>query len=140
MKTKQIEHYHYLESGLEYIYLKKVKVQETPYGMTICLTHVRELHEKIAIGILKHSIPLRGKELKFLRKNLGITQVELSKVLELAQSTLVNWEGKDLDKPIDAAHSYFLQQYFREKYGLAVQTPTVVHKIRKAKEVIKLEL
>ena len=68
MKTKYIEHYHYLESGLEYVYLKKVKTQETPYGLTICLTHIKELHEKIAIGLLKQGVPLRGKELKFLRK------------------------------------------------------------------------
>ena len=126
MGTKIIENYHYLESGLEYVYIKKVKAINTPYGAAVNISNVKELHEKIAISILKNNIPLRGKELKFLRKTSGITQVDLSDLLNVGQSTVANWEGKEIDQTIDPSHAYFLQQFFREKYGLSIVGPSAI--------------
>ncbi len=93
MKIKTIQNYHYIESGLEYIFVKKVKSIQTPYGEAINIPNAKELHNKIAIAILENNIPLRGRELKFLRKTCEIKQVDLSHWLDLGQSTIANWEG-----------------------------------------------
>lgn len=130
MKVKTIQNYHYLLSGLEYIYVKKVKSIQTPYGEAINIPNAKDLHNKIAIAILEHNIPLRGKELRFLRKTCGIKQVDLSNWLGVGQSTIANWEGKDIDKIIDSSHSYFLQQLFREKFKLSILGPTKFKKIQ----------
>lgn len=129
MKTKIVENYHYLESGLEYVYIKKVRAINTSYSLSVNIPKVKEIHEKIVTLILKHNIPLRGKELRFIRKTLKIIQVDLSNLLGIAQSTLVTWESKELDQQIDSAHSYFLQQYFREKCGLSlIESSTLLKK------------
>src|SRR3989339_1520696 len=128
MENKIIENYHYLESGLEYVFIKKVKAINTKYGRSINIPNVKELHEKIAFAILKNNIPLRGKELRFLRKTSGITQVDLANLLNVGQSTIANWEGKDIDQLIDHSHAYFLQQFFREKYGLSILGPSSMAK------------
>ncbi len=128
METKIIENYHYVESGLEYVFIKKVKAINTKYGHSVNIPNVKELHEKIAIAILKNNIPFRGKELRFLRKTTGITQVDLANLLNVGQSTIANWEGKDLEQLIDPSHAYFLQQLFREKYGLSIVGPSALAK------------
>ncbi|MFZ4714349.1 MAG: hypothetical protein ACOYL6_11570 [Bacteriovoracaceae bacterium] len=116
MKKKIVKNYHYRESGLEYIFIEKVEVEDTEFGDAI-KAFPKDLHKKISILILKSNRPIRGKEVIFFRKALKMGQSDLSTKLGIANSTLASWEKKYLDQPLDKPVQAFLRACFLKMFG-----------------------
>ena len=88
--------YRYLESGLSNVVLDRIAVYVCECGeQVVGLPNVERLHELIFEKILTKPSPLRGEELRFLRKSMGVKSVDFAKMLKVHPTTLSKWESGD---------------------------------------------
>jgi len=95
-KTKAL--YHYTESGLDNVYLGGIDVFKCAKcgNIEAKIPRIEELHMIIAKSIISQQQRLNNKEIRYLRKYIGIKANELAKILHIHKSTLSRWEaGKD---------------------------------------------
>jgi putative transcriptional regulator len=84
---------HYPDCGLDNIYLLNgYEVFKTPYGDGVAVTNVDGLRQAIAWHLATHKKLLDGKEIRFLRKEMDLTQSELGKCLGVDAQTVARWE------------------------------------------------
>jgi len=95
--------YHYTESGLNNIYLSGIEIYHCSCGEEIIsLPTVNQLHDLIAIDLIKQKHRLNGRELRFLRKNMGLTAKKLGGYLGIDNATISRWEKGS--QPISSPH------------------------------------
>jgi len=81
MKTPQ-RPLHYTDCGLDDVYLVSgYRIEQTPSGQVLTITNVEQLHRVIGCQLAKQKRALSGKELRFLRKQINLTQSELGKFI-----------------------------------------------------------
>lgn len=86
--------YHYIESGLVNIWLKNGYVmQNTPYGKGVSIQDVEGLHKLIGALIAKRP-KLTGNELRFLRKEMELSQRALAELLGTSEQNISLWERR----------------------------------------------
>jgi DNA-binding transcriptional regulator YiaG len=107
------EPYHYVASGLDNIYLLNgVSHDDTPYGRMVTIKNLNGLHRAIGLHIIEKKEQMPGPEFRFLRKQMGLTQAELAKIMRVTDQTVANYEkGNTTDfGPADAfmRSTYFL--------------------------------
>lgn len=86
--------FHYVSSGLDYIWLKNgFTVKEIAGEEAISIHNLESLHEVIATELAKNKPELTGAEFRFLRKELDWSQANLAQLLGVNESTLRNWEN-----------------------------------------------
>src|SRR5437016_11253514 len=80
--------YHYTESGLGNVWLKNGYVMKnTPYGEGVSIQDVEGLHKLIGTIIAKRP-KLTGKELRFLRKEMEMSQRALGELLGTSEQNI----------------------------------------------------
>lgn len=88
------EVYHYLECGLDNVFLSDVEICRCDCGEEIVsIPATPDLHSLIGLDLLKKKSPLNDKEIRFLRKNIGLTATLLSKYLGVEIETVSRWEN-----------------------------------------------
>lgn len=108
--------YHYLSCGLDNIYLLNgYEVHETEDGPTYGIHNFDALHRAIALGLVNKPAPLNGKEFRFLRVELDLSQKAIADLFGYTDQTVANWEkGKtEIQVLADAT----IRQYYRESIG-----------------------
>jgi len=96
------DNYHYSECGLDYVYL--IGGYELSDGQ-VAINNIDGLHKAIGRFIITHRKNLSGKEIRFLRIEMGMSQDTLAKLLDVSEQTIHRWEsGKttDVPKPAEA--------------------------------------
>ena len=74
--------YHYTESGLDNVYIYNMPVVKDVNGEeVIYIQKINLLHKAIAEGLIKKAGLLKGKEIRFLRSEMGYSQKQLSELL-----------------------------------------------------------
>ena len=92
-RRRDAEPYQYTQCGLDDVYLLNgYKRYQTPYGNGVTVENVEGLHKAIAEYICLHKAMLNGKEIRFLRKLLDLTQAELGVWLGCDQQSVARWE------------------------------------------------
>ena len=87
---------HYTQCGLDNVWLENgYDVKTTPYGKAVAIPDVDGLHALLAAQLAKNPGPLTGKEFKFLRAWLGMTQEALAGLMGVTEGALSLWERKD---------------------------------------------
>lgn len=81
----------YAICGLDYVYLENVPVRKTRHGWIVD-ADVAHLEREIAGEIVRQGIPLRGAEVQFLRKCLGLSLDSFGKRLGLSAPAILKWE------------------------------------------------
>ncbi|MCP4628544.1 MAG: helix-turn-helix domain-containing protein [bacterium] len=103
-----LESYHYVESGLENVQLDGIDVFRCSCGEEIIsVPAMPELHSLIAFELIKKKSLLNGREIRFLRKNMGITGIVLAKYIGVDNATLSRWENNV--QTIDKSHDRLLR-------------------------------
>lgn len=93
MRRRVLDTYPYVESGLENVYLSGIVAYECSCGEEVLeLPSVANLHAIIAQKLLAKPSQLRGDELRFIRKFVGLKATDLAKMLEVDPATISNWE------------------------------------------------
>lgn len=84
---------HYPDCGLDDVYLLSgYEVIKTPYGEGLSIKNLDGLHNAIGCSLARDKKTLSGKELRFLRKHMDLTQSELGKLLGLSSQQVARWE------------------------------------------------
>lgn len=92
--------YHYTGCGLDNVWLfNGFKRLETSYGGGVAIENIEGLHATLARAIVAKEGPLTGKELRFLRHELGLTQDELAKRLNSEEQNIGRYERGDIPIP-----------------------------------------
>src|SRR3546814_544015 len=74
--------YHYTECGLDYVYLVNgFEVIDTGYGPVVQVMNASKLDRAIADAVVRRQSRLVGREVRFLRGILDMTQAEFGKAL-----------------------------------------------------------
>jgi transcriptional regulator with XRE-family HTH domain len=85
--------YRYIESGLDNVIIEGMEIQVTDDGKTVySVRHINDLHHVIAHAIITHSHGMSGRELRFLRTEMGCTQDELAEKMNVSRLTIGRWE------------------------------------------------
>ncbi|MCL2713658.1 MAG: hypothetical protein FWD68_03435 [Alphaproteobacteria bacterium] len=68
--------YRYTESGLDNVLIRgmNVFVDEDGGEEWITIANINALHRAIALGIIRRQTSMSGRELRFLRSEMGMTQ------------------------------------------------------------------
>jgi len=109
--------YHYTESGLQNLWLKGVEVFECDCGeMFAFIPCVQELHKLIAEDLLKKEDQLSGREIRFLRKHMGLKAKDFAKELGVGNVTVSRWENGDY--PPSESFDRFMRLLYAARMGL----------------------
>lgn len=80
--------------SLDYIHFVNVPMKDSRHGPVIDLPP--DALEKLAAkAVITYRIPLRGKEVKFLRKTIGLSLEKFANKLGLTSGCVFRWEQKE---------------------------------------------
>ena len=95
---------HYTSCGLQNIWLKNgYEVMNTDYGKATSIHDVEGLHAAIGMLLVENKPRLSGAEVRFLRKELDLSQVHLAQLLGVSEISVRGWENHrtKITKPAD---------------------------------------
>jgi putative transcriptional regulator len=110
--------YHYTESGLDHVYLANgYEFVEAPGGRAVRISDIDGLHEAIGRTLITDKKNLSGKEIRFLRHEMLMSQAKLAKLLEVGEQTVHRWEkGKaEIPKPAEALIRLLYRDHIKDK-------------------------
>jgi len=85
--------YHYTECGLDNVWLENgYTVHTTPYGKGVSIDDAAGLHGVLVAELVKKQGRITGKELRFLRTHLALSQSNLAKWLGATDQSVSLWE------------------------------------------------
>ena len=107
--------YHYKGCGLDDIYLVNgYELTKASDGEEeICINDLDGLHRTIGERLVIHKKDLSGKELRFLRKQMDLTQSELARFIGLSVQQVARWEKNQCQ--ISGPADYMLRALYLEE-------------------------
>lgn len=94
MSTPDESSYHYTECGLGNIYLTNgYSYVDSPRGKQVIIKNIDELHKVIGTSLIHKTKNLSGKEIKFLRHEMLMSQSMLANLLEVSEQAIRRWEN-----------------------------------------------
>jgi len=110
--------YQYTESGLDTVFLVSgFECEDTAEGKTVSIYDVDGLHCAIAVALVSMRQRLTGKEFRFLRSELLLSQASLARILGVRELTIARWEKGQSEIPLSA--DAIVRQLFKESIGTA---------------------
>lgn len=96
--------HHYTESGLDNVWLDGgVQRHETAYGPGISIKDVDGLNAVIADWLVSRKSYWSGREVRFLRKRMGLSQKGLADLLGYSDQQVRRWESDKAEIPAPAS-------------------------------------
>lgn len=96
MKTTTLKKFY-----LEYVTVKNVPMVKSESGRyAIAAETLSRIEKAVARAVLANSLPLRGKEVQFIRKAFGLSARALAELLGISHVAVRKWE-KNVDKRLD---------------------------------------
>lgn len=106
--------YHYTDCGLLNVYLRNgYTIKETKYGEAVAIHNLENLHQVLGMELVNNTPYLSGKEMKFLRKELDLSQKRLGEILGVSEMSIRNWES-DRDNNISKPSERLLRILYQE--------------------------
>lgn len=98
MKKKTVNH-HYTESGLDNVYLMGVDVYTCPScdEEYVHISNPVQLHVILAIGLALKDGALKGSEIRFMRKEVGMNGKSFAEFIGVSPVTLSRWENGETE-------------------------------------------
>lgn len=113
--------YRYTESGLDNVLIEGIDLVTADDAGVACVSipNINGLHKAIALGILTKTTGLTGKELRFLRTELGMTQAELAEIVHREPLAISRWERGEVET-IDSNAETLIRLHAAEALGLKI--------------------
>ena len=87
------ERYHYTECGLDDVFLMNgFERNASPRGKTVAIKDIDALHRAIGEHVSRHKKDLSGKEMRFLRREMLMSQATMAHLLKVSEQTIHRWE------------------------------------------------
>src|SRR5665213_1851243 len=103
---------------LEYIVFKYVPMRSSKHGDIIDLD-LEVLERLAAQAIGEQLVPLRGKEVRFLRKVMGLSYEKFAGPMDLSAATVMKWERAESDR-LHLVNEVTVRAFVAERLGLHV--------------------
>jgi DNA-binding XRE family transcriptional regulator len=103
---------------LEYIKFLNVPMYESEYGSVIDLPP-HFLEKLAAEAVIKERIPLRGKEVKFLRKTLSLSLEKFANKIGLTSGAIFRWE-QDRETQLIPVNEIAVRTFMAEALGIEI--------------------
>lgn len=113
--------YHYTESGLGNVYLRGgYNTLEIDGEEAVSIHDLAGLHKVIGQDIVRKSPMLTGDEIRFLRKEMDLTQSSFAAIISVSEDTIRGWEkGRtDVTGPADKLIRGIYVEHFDGNSGL----------------------
>ncbi len=121
---------HYTACGLDNVYLENgFTIRKTPYGEGVSIHDLEGLHKAIAYNLCTEKRSLEGKEIRFLRKELEFSQIELAEKLDVSEATIRGWENNRTE--IKHTADILIRALYLEKVGKNKKISKLIELIRK---------
>lgn len=109
--------YNYTESGLENVYVEGAQFVTDDAGEEcITIPNINGLHRAIASGIIRQRSGMTGREMRFLRTEIGLTQAELAVLVHREALAISRWERGE--NPIDSNAEAIIRLFAAQKLDL----------------------
>jgi DNA-binding transcriptional regulator YiaG len=119
---------HYTACGLDDVYLLSgYEVEKTSEGEGISIKKLELLHKAIGCSLVKEKKVLSGKELRFLRKQMDLSQAELGALVGLTSQQVARWEKGESE--ISGAADVVLRLLYIEHAGGAINMRDLVERL-----------
>ena len=135
------KYFQYTVCGLDNVWLANgYKVKTTRHGDAVAVNDVDGLHKLIAQTLIDKPGRLKGKEFRFLRTQLGLSQEALGALLDFSENAVSLWERKDT---VPAACDQWLRMSVlaklegNAKLADAIERTQTIHKLIYQKYVVK---
>lgn len=103
---------------LEYIYFKNVPMKHSDYGPVINMDPAI-LDLLAAKAVIEEKIPLRGIEVHFLRKVVGLSMEKFANKLGLTSGTIFHWEKSEMDR-LSLVNEIAVRTFMAEELGVEI--------------------
>lgn len=114
--------YRYTESGLDDVFIEGVNFRPDDAGEdAITIPNVKGLHRAIAKAVVTKQSSLTGKELRFIRTEMGMTQAELAAIVHREPLAISRWERGEVGE-IDANAEALIRLHASEVLDLKIET------------------
>ena len=111
--TKKDKTYHYVESGLDNVYL--VNGWSVDKTGAIHIQNIHELHKAIGQRLVYLDRKLKGKEVRYIRHYLDLSQKRLGEILGVDYQSVLRWEkGAKITKQSDIMLKMIFHEYLSE--------------------------
>jgi DNA-binding transcriptional regulator YiaG len=87
------------------------------FGESIHAQVLGEVEQQVASEIISRKLPIRGAEVAFLRKALGLSRLEFAKGLSLSDVAVLKWE-RAKEKRLVPINEIAVRAYFAQKLGV----------------------
>lgn len=119
--------YHYLESGLTNVWLKGIEILKCECGEeVVSIPQITELHQLIAGILLEQENQLSGREIRFLRKHMGMKALDFAANLGVDKSTVSRWEHEK-DRPSESMDR-LIRLFYAIRMGLLDKAESLIKK------------
>ena len=116
--------YHYRECGLDNVMIDGVvPCRDDDGDEVVTIPNITGLHTAIATAVVHHKAGISGKELRYLRTEMGMTQPELAKIVHHDTQSVGRWERGEC--PIDPNAEALIRLLAVERLKLKVGTDSV---------------
>lgn len=115
--TRHVENHHYAACGLDNVVLEKVEIYRCECGEEmVSIPAMPDLHTLIGTNIVAKKSLLNGKEIRFLRKNMGLAAKKLAAIIGVDNATVSRWENDN--QSISGPNDRLLRLYYLFEKGL----------------------
>ena len=122
--------YRYTMCGLDDIYLAGgYDETETDYGSGVIIHHMDELHSAIGFYLATSKKTLNGKEIRFLRHQMDLTQAQLGDILRVTDQTVARWEKGEV--PIPGPEDLLIRMVYLGHVSKTVDVRVLAESLRK---------
>lgn len=112
--------YRYTECGLDNVIIDGLDpIVDDDGDIVHSIPNIAGLHRVMARVIVDHAKGISGKELRFLRTEMGMTQAELAKMVHREHLTVGRWERGEID--IDNNAEVLIRIHASKKLDLDVK-------------------
>jgi DNA-binding transcriptional regulator YiaG len=114
----KMDEYRYTESGLDNVIIEGAHVLVDDAGEPcVTIPNVNGLHKAIAQGIVHRHSAMIGRELRFLRTEMGMTQAELAALVHREPLAISRWERGEIE--IDSNAETLIRLHAIERLSLS---------------------
>lgn len=118
--------YHYTESGLRNVWLCNGYVEKkTPYGKAVAIHDVEGLHRAIGESLANRP-HLTGAELRFIRKEMGLSQSALANLCGSSEQSVSIWERRG---KVPKAEDRLIRLIYKEHVAGNVKVRDLIERI-----------
>jgi DNA-binding transcriptional regulator YiaG len=126
---------HYRLCGLDNVWLASgYQIKDTKYGRAVSVSDTEGLHRLLTLALIKKAGLLSGKEFRFLRVQLGLSQQGLGRFLGgLSENAVSLWERKNT---VPAIYDHWLRLMMIAKFSGDTKVADAVERIHTVEKLI----